>query len=86
MKTRSLKIELAGDFFSGKTHPKIRLQGKWLSRLGFPPGGRVEVVPGGDGVLELRAVRPSPEFQTAYAEVCAALERADALLKERVTL
>lgn len=74
---------MAGDFFHGRTHPKIRLQGQWLAALGFPPGGRVEVVQTADGILELRAFRPSPEFLSIQGEICAAIERADALLKER---
>ena len=36
MTSRTLKIEIAGDFFRRKTYPKIRLQGKWLAKLGFP--------------------------------------------------
>ncbi len=83
MKNRTLKIEMAGDFFAGRTHPKIRLQGQWLAAVGFPAGGRVEVIRTAPGVLELRAVQRSPESQAIYGEVCAALERADALLKER---
>ena len=82
-KTRSLKIETAGDFFRRRTHPKIRLQGQWLARLGFPEGGRVEVVHTAAGVLELRAVRPSPALESLRGDVCAALERADVLLKAK---
>jgi hypothetical protein len=55
MTTRSLKIEMAGDFFRRKTHPKIRLQGQWLAKLGFPPGSRVEVIPGPSGEITLKA-------------------------------
>lgn len=57
MNTRSLKIEDVGDFFRRKTHPKIRLEGKWLANLGFPAGGRVLVVPTAPGELTLRAER-----------------------------
>jgi hypothetical protein len=55
MNTRSIKIEIAGDFFRHKTHPKIRLQGQWLAKLGFPPGSRVQVVPGAVGEITLKA-------------------------------
>ena len=55
MKARSIKIEMAGDFFRRKTYSKIRLQGQWLAKLGFPPGGRVVVVPGASGEITLRA-------------------------------
>jgi len=41
---RTLKVELAGDIFHGKTFPKIRLQGKWLDALGFKPTERVAIV------------------------------------------
>jgi hypothetical protein len=57
MTTRSLKIEMAGDFFRRKTHPKIRLEGQWLARLGFNPGSRVAVIPGIAGEITLRAER-----------------------------
>jgi hypothetical protein len=50
---RTLKIERAGDFFRQNTFPKIRLQGKWLAKLGFPPGCRVSVVPVADGQIVL---------------------------------
>lgn len=55
MNTRSLKIESAGDFFRRKTHPKIRLQGQWLAKLGFNPGDRVQVIPGLSGEITLKA-------------------------------
>ncbi len=57
MNTRSLKIEMAGDFFRRKTHPKIRLEGQWLAKLGFNPQSRVLVIPGPAGELTLRAER-----------------------------
>jgi hypothetical protein len=60
MNSRKLKIEMAGDFFQGKTHPKIRLQGQWLARLGFPPGSRVAVVPLAEGEIVLKVERPTP--------------------------
>jgi len=52
--SRTLKIEIAGDFFRRKTYPKIRLQGKWLAKLGFPGGSRVAVVPLATGEIILR--------------------------------
>jgi hypothetical protein len=59
MNTRSLKIEMAGDSFRQKTFPKIRLQGQWLAKLGFPPGCRVAVVPMATGEIMLRVELPS---------------------------
>ena len=60
MTTRKLKIEIAGDFFRRKTHPKIRLQGQWLAKLGFAPGNRVAVVPMAAGELMLKLESPAP--------------------------
>jgi hypothetical protein len=53
---RTLKIELAGDMFRRRTFPKIRLQGRWLERLGFRPNDRVEIVPVAEGIMNLRCV------------------------------
>lgn len=54
MNTRSLKIESRGaDFNPAKRTPQLRLKGKWLERLGFPPGQRVTVTPVSTGVLTL---------------------------------
>jgi len=60
MNSRSLKIEIAGDFFRRKTHPKIRLQGQWLAKLGFAPGSRVAVVPMAAGEITLKVERAMP--------------------------
>ncbi len=38
---RMLKVEDDGDFFKGRTKPKIHLRGRWLERSGFKPGTRV---------------------------------------------
>jgi len=43
MKTRTLKIECAGDGWRGQIIPKIRLAGQWLELAGFKPGHRVEI-------------------------------------------
>ena len=51
---RSLKIERDGDYWRGKTKPKIRLIGRWLERAGFIPGSRVHVVCVAPGIIELR--------------------------------
>jgi hypothetical protein len=59
MTSRTLKIEIAGDFYRRKTHPKIRLEGQWLARLGFPPGSRVAVVPMTEGGIILKVERPT---------------------------
>jgi hypothetical protein len=58
--SRTLKIEIAGDFFLRKTYPKIRLQGKWLGKLGFPAGSRVAVVPMAEGEILLKVERVTP--------------------------
>ena len=60
MTSRTLKVEIAGDFFRRKTYPKIRLQGQWLAKLGFPPGSRVAVVPVAEGQITLKVERPTP--------------------------
>jgi hypothetical protein len=60
MTARSLKIEIAGDFFRRKTYPKIRLQGQWLAKLGFPAGSHVAVVPMAAGEITLKVERPTP--------------------------
>jgi hypothetical protein len=56
MKTRTLKIECAGDGWRGQIIPKIRLAGQWLERAGFKPGNRVEVQLSEQGTLTLRFV------------------------------
>lgn len=57
MKTRSLKIEMAGDFFRGNTHPVIRLKGRWLAAVGFKPNDRVAVIPIAAGEIPLKVER-----------------------------
>ena len=52
---RKLKIEAEGDFWKGRTKPKIRLMGLWLERAGFSPGTHVCVTCVAPGVIELRA-------------------------------
>jgi hypothetical protein len=59
MKTRTLKIEAAGDYWRGQVRPKIRLAGQWLERAGFKPGHRVEVHINQPGTLTLRFLSPS---------------------------
>jgi hypothetical protein len=59
MTTRKLKVEIAGDFFRRKTYPKIRLQGQWLAKLGFPAGSRVAVVSMAEGQITLTVERPT---------------------------
>ena len=54
-RTRALKIEERGDFFSGKTVPMVRLRGKWLQAAGFPPGQHLTVKIVSPGVIEMRA-------------------------------
>jgi len=59
MNSRNLKIEIVGDFFRRKTHPKIRLEGQWLAKLGFAAGSRVAIIPMADGEIMLKAERPT---------------------------
>jgi len=54
MNPRSIKVELAGDYFYRKTAPKIRLQGQWLDKLGFKANGRVTIHPVATGELLLK--------------------------------
>jgi hypothetical protein len=56
MKTRTLKIESAGDYWRGQVSPKIRLAGQWLERAGFKPGSRVEIIISEPGTLTLRFI------------------------------
>jgi hypothetical protein len=49
-----LKIEEEGDFCAKRIKPKIRLMGRWLEKAGFHPGGRVQVICRGPGIIELR--------------------------------
>jgi hypothetical protein len=55
MKTRILKIELINSPKSeGKAPPSyLRLKGYWLTKLGFQPGDRVEIIPE-SGLLIIR--------------------------------
>jgi hypothetical protein len=51
---RKLKAEDIGDSGRKQTIPSLRLKGKWLGRLGFKPGRRVEIIPQSPGELLLR--------------------------------
>jgi hypothetical protein len=62
---RTIKIELAGDTYYGKTFPKIRLQGKWIEKLGFKPGGRVEIIPYAPGIVAMCYVEPDSQTRLA---------------------
>jgi hypothetical protein len=63
MNTRTLRIEVTGDFWRGKIKPKIRLTGCWLERAGFKPGHRVEVRSDQPGTLTLCFLSNSDSFQ-----------------------
>lgn len=65
MKARSLKIEMAGDFFRNKTHPLIRLKGRWLMALGFNPNSRVAVIPVTDGEITLKVEKSTTQVTRA---------------------
>lgn len=51
---RTLKIEESGDRWKRQTRPKIRLEGRWLQKAGFPAGNRVTVSLISEGIIELR--------------------------------
>lgn len=54
MNPRSIKVEADGDTWKKKIKPKIRLMGRWLEQMGFPPGRRVEVSLIEPGVLQIK--------------------------------
>lgn len=54
MNARRLKVEAEGDPWKKNIRPKIRLVGKWLEKMGFPPERHVEVSPVEPGVLQIR--------------------------------
>ena len=58
-KSRTLKVEMAGDAFYRKTYPKIRLQGLWLDALGFKANGRVIVEVMAPGEVRLKYIEPT---------------------------
>ncbi len=62
MNPRILKIEEEGDFWRKATKPKIRLTGRWLEQMGFPPHRYVEVSMIQPGVLQLR-LKPEADGQ-----------------------
>jgi len=66
-RTRTLKIEESGDFWRRKTHPIVRLKGRWLQAAGFPPGNHLTLTVLSPGVIELRLRQPH-ETPAARAE------------------
>jgi toxic protein SymE len=50
MKERSLTISYAYGLNNEKPYPFIRLQGRWLERLGFSIGAKV-IVATGEGIV-----------------------------------
>ena len=55
-KPRRLKVAEVGDFWQKRTHPLVRLQGKWMLDAGIAPNSYVEVTNPQPGVLVLQAV------------------------------
>ena len=53
----TLKVQKVGDFYRRKTHPQIRLEGKWIERAGIPAEAHVVVTSPRPGVLLLE-VKP----------------------------
>ena len=79
-RTRALKIEERGDFFSGKTVPMVRLRGKWLQAAGFRPGQRLTVKMVSPGVIEMRVCgepEPTKAFHIAAMRLDHAIATAD---------
>lgn len=74
MKTRKLTVEPHGDPVREKKEAgsMIRLKGRWLRRLGFPPGASVELTAVSPGVLEIRLCVP-PRADEQFTTVVAAL-------------
>ena len=61
MKTRTLKIEEAGDPYRYGIIPKVRVSGKWLEAAGFPPGERLTLTVLSPGGIEMRVCgAPAP--------------------------
>lgn len=57
---RDLKIEDAGDPYRGG----IRLNGQWLRRAGFNPGGRAKVAIVRHGILQITATDTGAESRS----------------------
>ena len=55
-KPRRLKVAEVGDFYRKRTHPLVRLQGKWMLKAGIAPNTYVEVTNPQPGVLVLHQV------------------------------
>ena len=53
-KLRVLKIEEVGDPAKGCVWPMIRLKGRWLEALGLLAGGRCQITPLEEGLIELK--------------------------------
>jgi hypothetical protein len=66
---RTLKIELLGDLWRGKTFSVIRLKGHWLAAAGFPAGQSVTVSVVSPGVMELRVSRESEDAVSRQARL-----------------
>lgn len=80
MNPRILKIEEDGDFWLKKTKPKIRLMGRWLEQMGFPPHRHVVVTMIQPGLLQLKLKPDNTELELqeavpSFEECVAALER-----------
>jgi hypothetical protein len=60
MKERSLTVSYAYAMNSEKPHPFIRLQGRWLERLGFSIGNKV-IVAAGEEILIIIPIQKGKE-------------------------
>jgi len=66
---RTLKVELLGDLWRGKTFSGIRLKGHWLTKAGFPAGQNVTVSILSPGVMELRVFTESEDVPSRQARL-----------------
>ena len=53
----NIKVEEIGDFWKGKTFPRIRIKGYWVKEAGIEPDSRVSVDNPAPGVLIIRQIK-----------------------------
>ena len=58
---RTLKVEEIGDFWRGRTRPRIRLKGKWLAEAGIQPNNYVSIENPEQGRLIIKLERGEGE-------------------------
>ena len=55
-KARTLKVEHIGDFWRGRTYPRIRIKGNWVKAAGIEPDTRVTVENPAKGILIIKQI------------------------------